>query len=156
MGNGKRSINNSLLDTVALEMFGDEETGLPESDVRVERLLLDLVRPDPVQPRRVLPEGLYSAFHSNRLTPSQALRELVQSAQVTAQQHGRPFSSVLELLDFDREDGAEQPLLTPDEMFLCEPDKTQSEPIPQYKTAIFLQQLTFPQSANLVRLSNKH
>ncbi len=38
----------------------------------------------------------------------------------------------------------------------CEPDKTQSEPIPQYKTAFFLQQLTFPQSANLARLSNKH
>lgn len=38
----------------------------------------------------------------------------------------------------------------------CEPDKTQSELIPKFKTAIFLQQLTFPQSANLVRLSNKH
>jgi DNA-binding transcriptional MerR regulator len=121
MGNGKRSINHSLLDTVALEMLGSEDEGLREEDVRVERLLLDLVRPDPVQPRRVLPEGLYNAFHSSRLTPSQALRQLVQSAQVIAQQHSRPFSSVLELLgDFEREDSVEQPLLSPDEMLLRE------------------------------------
>jgi hypothetical protein len=37
----------------------------------------------------------------------------------------------------------------------CEPDKSQSEPSPKYKTALFLQQLIFPQNANLVRLSNK-
>ncbi len=37
-----------------------------------------------------------------------------------------------------------------------EPDKTQSELPPKYKTAIFLQQLIFPQHAHLVRLSNKH
>lgn len=36
-----------------------------------------------------------------------------------------------------------------------EPDKTQSEHPPQYKTAFFLQQLIFPQSAILARLSNK-
>lgn len=34
-------------------------------------------------------------------------------------------------------------------------DKTQSEHLPQHKTAHFLQQLIFPQSANLLRLSNK-
>lgn len=121
MGNAKRRINNNLLDDVALEMFGSEDAGLQEYDMRVERLLLDLVRPDPIQPRRVLPEGLYNAFHSNRLTPSQALRELVQAAQLTAQQHGRPFSNVLELLgDFDREESVEQPTLSPDEMLLRE------------------------------------
>jgi hypothetical protein len=41
-------------------------------------------------------------------------------------------------------------------VFECEPDKTQSEPLLKYKTVIFLQQLTFPQNANLARLSNKH
>jgi hypothetical protein len=35
----------------------------------VERILLEMVRPDPVQPRRVLPEQLHIAFHSSRLTP---------------------------------------------------------------------------------------
>jgi hypothetical protein len=36
-----------------------------------------------------------------------------------------------------------------------EPDKTQSEHLPQYQTALFFQQLTFPQSVILARLSNK-
>ena len=34
----------------------------------------ELVRPDPIQPRRVLPEQIHFAFHANRLTPVQALR----------------------------------------------------------------------------------
>ena len=54
-----------------------------------------MVRPDPVQPRRVLPEAIHFAFHSNRLTPTQALRELVQLVQIAARQRGRPFNSVL-------------------------------------------------------------
>jgi len=37
-----------------------------------------------------------------------------------------------------------------------EPDKTQSEPITQYSTSNFLQQLTFPQVAILAYLSSKH
>ncbi len=35
------------------------------------------------------------------------------------------------------------------------PYKTQSEHIPSQKTANFLQELTFPQNAALLRLSNK-
>ena len=65
------------------------------------------MRPDPVQPRRVLPEAIHFAFHNNRLTPTQALRELVQLVQVAARQRGRPFNSVLELLphaDDEREE----------------------------------------------------
>src|SRR5690606_9154977 len=38
----------------------------------------------------------------------------------------------------------------------CDPDKTQSEHFPRYATALFLQQLIFPQSAMLARLSHKH
>ncbi len=41
---------------------------------------------------------LLQAFHDNRLTPTQALRELIQTAQVAARQSGRPFNNVLELL----------------------------------------------------------
>ena len=36
-----------------------------------------------------------------------------------------------------------------------DPNRTQSEHFPKEKTAIFLQQLIFPQSAKLARLSNK-
>ena len=79
-------------------MFGDLSQPLPDQSIRVERILLEIVRPDPVQPRRVLPEAIHFAFHNNRLTPTQALRELVQLVQVAARQRGRPFNSVLELL----------------------------------------------------------
>jgi hypothetical protein len=65
------------------------------------------VRPDPVQPRRVLPESIHLNFHNHRVTPTQALRELVQTVQIAARQRGRPFNNVLELLpngDDERDD----------------------------------------------------
>lgn len=59
MSNNK-GINENLLDNVALDMFGgDEVTHFQEDGLRVEYILLDLVRPDPVQPRRLLPEHIY-------------------------------------------------------------------------------------------------
>jgi hypothetical protein len=74
-----------------------------------------MLRPDPVQARRVLPEALHMKFHNNRLTPTQALPELVQIAQVSARQQARPFANVLELLA-DSESDAEQPeKLSPEE-----------------------------------------
>jgi hypothetical protein len=60
-----------------------------------------------VQPRRVLPESIHLNFHNNRVTPTQALRELMQTVQIAARQRGRPFNNVLELLpngDDERED----------------------------------------------------
>ena len=96
----KREINTSLLDSVTADMLGggDNLDFFHDDSVRVERILLELVRPDPIQPRRVLPEHLHYKFHNNQLTPTQSLRELVQMAQVSARQQGRPFSNVLELL----------------------------------------------------------
>ena len=99
---------DALLASVTDDMLGgDFGQQLHDDSIKVERILLDLVRPDPVQPRRVLPEQIHYAFHNNRLTPTQALKELVQLVQVTARQRGRPFNSVLELLsnpDDERED----------------------------------------------------
>jgi hypothetical protein len=89
-----------------------------DNHIKVERILLEMVRPDPVQPRRVLPEQLHHKFHNNRLTPTQALRELVQVAQVAARKQGRPFSNVLELLP-DVESNNEIPeKLSPEEDIL--------------------------------------
>ncbi len=85
------SVTDDMLGGEAMEQFQDY-------GLRVERILLELVRPDPVQPRRVLPERLHVAFHNNRLTPTQALRELVQAAQIAARQRGRPFDGLLDLL----------------------------------------------------------
>jgi hypothetical protein len=99
MAHNKRAINTSLLDSVTADMLGGDDVDFFQDDsLRVERILLELVRPDPLQPRRVLPDRIYQAFHGDRMTPTQALRELIQTAQLAARQQGRPFNNVLDLL----------------------------------------------------------
>ena len=107
------SFNGDLLKKDAPQYFNDDS-------IRVERILLDMVRPDPIQPRRVLPGKVHLAFHENRLTPSQALREMVQVAQVAARQRGRPFSNLLELLPDPERDDEGDVKLTPEEELLRE------------------------------------
>src|SRR5512147_3049320 len=93
-----------LLDSIGLELLkADPAERLADKHLRVETIPAELVRPDPIQPRRVLPEQVHFAFHGNRLTPIQALKELIQLAQVAARQSGRPFSSVLDLLPNEAE-----------------------------------------------------
>ncbi len=119
--NGKRrQANTSLLDTITADMLGGSGFDIAtDNSLRVERILLEMVRPDPVQPRRVLPERIYQAFHTNRMTPTQALRELIQTAQLAARQNGRPFTNVLDLLgNPDDETEAEAPLLSPEEQLV--------------------------------------
>ncbi|MCA9891165.1 MAG: hypothetical protein KC546_22465, partial [Anaerolineae bacterium] len=84
----------------------------------MERILLDLIRPDPIQPRRMLPDTIHHAFHDNQMTPSNALRELLKKAQVAARQHGRPFSNVMELMT--EEDSEESASYSPEETLLRE------------------------------------
>lgn len=110
----------ALLDSVSADMLDFDPQQFADNSIRVERILLELVRPDPVQPRRVLPERIHTAFHHNRLTPTQALRELVQLVQVAARQRGRPFNNVLELLpnpESENDDDAEAKL-SPEEILL--------------------------------------
>ncbi|MBK8021875.1 MAG: hypothetical protein IPK19_10750 [Chloroflexi bacterium] len=110
---------DDLLASVSGDLLGELQQSAPDTRLRVERILLELVRPDPVQPRRVLPESIHAAFHNSRLTPTQSLRELVQLVQVAARQRGRPFSSVLELLpspDDEREDEADVKLSPEEEL----------------------------------------
>jgi hypothetical protein len=111
---------SDLLASVTEDMLGTDGQPFVDSSLRVERLLLEMVRADPVQPRRVLPEHLHFAFHAHRLTPTQALKELVQLVQVAARQRGRPFQNVLELLpnpDDEHEDDADVKL-SPEETLL--------------------------------------
>ncbi len=116
----KREINTSLLDSVTADMLGGDEVDfLHDDSLRVERILLELVRPDPLQPRRVLPDRIYQSFHAGQMTPTQALRELVQVAQLAARQHGRPFTNVLDLLgNPDDEHGDDLPPLSPEEQLV--------------------------------------
>jgi hypothetical protein len=118
--NNNTSRMDDLLASVTGDLLGDLPQTFNDNTLRVERILLEMVRPDPVQPRRVLPESIHTAFHNNRATPTQALRELVQIVQIAARQRGRPFNSVVELLpngDDEREDEAEIKL-SPEETLL--------------------------------------
>jgi hypothetical protein len=111
---------DELLASVTADLLGGGVQTLEDNTLRVERILLEMVRPDPVQPRRVLPETLHFAFHENRLTPTQALRELVQLVQVAARQRGRPFNNVLELLPQgkEEEEDTQEVKLSPEEQLL--------------------------------------
>ena len=107
---------DALLASVTEDMLGDElSQHLTDKGIRVERILLEMVRPDPVQPRRVLPERIHFKFHEDRMTPTQALRELVQIAQVSARQQGRPFANILELLSNPEDETEESAKLSPAE-----------------------------------------
>ncbi|MBA3868045.1 MAG: ParB N-terminal domain-containing protein [Anaerolineae bacterium] len=122
MNGKKRQANTGLLDTITADMLGGSGFDIAiDNSLRVERILLEMVRPDPVQPRRVLPERIYQAFHTNRMTPTQALKELIQTAQLTARQNGRPFTNVLDLLgNPDDETEADAPMLSPEEQLVRE------------------------------------
>lgn len=111
---------DDLLGGVTEELLLGNPQQFEDNSIRVERLLLEMVRPNPVQPRRVLPEPLHFAFHSNRLTPTQALKQLVQLVQVAARQRGRPFNNVLELLPNPDDESDEDPSvhLSPEEQLL--------------------------------------
>jgi hypothetical protein len=118
--NENTSRMDDLLASVTGDLLGELPQAFNDNTLHVERILLEMVRPDPVQPRRVLPESIHRNFHNNRLTPTQALRELVQLVQIAARHRGRPFNSVLELLpnaDEERE-GEAVVKLSPEEQFL--------------------------------------
>jgi hypothetical protein len=111
---------DELLAGVTADLLEGHPQQFLDTSLRVERILLEMVRPDPVQPRRVLPENIHLAFHNNHITPTQALRELVQLVQIAARQRGRPFNSILELLpnaDDERDDEATI-VLSPEEQLL--------------------------------------
>jgi hypothetical protein len=57
-GEGAQIINNG-----AVEVQNDDT-------LRVQYLNIQLLRPDPVQPRRILPHDLHTAFHSQQISPT--------------------------------------------------------------------------------------
>lgn len=120
MAKGSTNRIDELLASVTTDLMGDGQASLQDNSIRVERLLLEMVRPDPVQPRRVLPESIHLRFHNNHVTPTQALRELVQIVQIAARQRGRPFNSVIELLPNADEEREEETAvaLSPEEQLL--------------------------------------
>ncbi|MBK9746378.1 MAG: ParB N-terminal domain-containing protein [Chloroflexi bacterium] len=120
MAKGNTNRIDELLASVTTDLMGDGQAAFQDNSIRVERLLLEMVRPDPVQPRRVLPESIHLRFHNNHVTPTQALRELVQIVQIAGRQRGRPFNNVLELLPNGDEEREEETAvaLSPEEQLL--------------------------------------
>lgn len=120
MAKGNTNRIDELLASVTTDLMGEGQGALQDNGIRVERLLLEMVRPDPVQPRRVLSESIHLRFHNNHVTPTQALRELVQIVQIAARQRGRPFNSVIELLPNADEEREEETAVTlsPEEQLL--------------------------------------
>lgn len=116
----------SLLDEMNSDFFGNAITlneqpdGLVDTRTYISRILLERVRPDPVQPRRVLPDELHTAFHTERITPINALREIVRVAKISARQKGRPFENVLDILGKPEEDEVEITDYSPEERLLHE------------------------------------
>jgi hypothetical protein len=117
----------SALDNLAPELSGlaglkravsGDAPLLVEDGLRVEYLNLLLVYPDPVQPRRILPERIYQQFWEARLTQTQALKELVALAQIAARQNGRPFNSVTDLLSSAEDEKSEAPALSHEEQLV--------------------------------------
>jgi hypothetical protein len=97
---------------------GDFAVHVASDGLRVEYLNLLLVYPDPVQPRRILPERIYQQFWAGRLTQTQALKELVSLAQIAARQNARPFNSVTDFLNTDEEETANAPSLSHEEQLV--------------------------------------
>lgn len=85
--------------------------------IQVEYIHLDMIRPDPANPRRVLPQHLYEAFHNQQIRPEQALRQFIGYTKEIAKSHGRGFGSLLDLLPTSDEKDDETPL-TPEEKTL--------------------------------------
>jgi hypothetical protein len=60
--NSQRASN--LLASVTEELLGGGIQQFQDNTVRVENILLEMIRPDSVQPRRVLPNHIHQAFHA--------------------------------------------------------------------------------------------
>jgi len=115
----KRGGPNRTLDI--LSSIGDQDflgaevmQNLRDHGLRVERISISLIRPDAAQPRRVLPEAIHHSFHSQEITPVQALKQYIEKVRIIARQKGRPFENLLDLL-ISAEDAKEDVNLTPPE-----------------------------------------
>ena len=90
-----------ILNSIAEQDFLGAEVvqNLRDNGLRVENISISLIRPDPAQPRRVLPEMIHQAFHGSEITPLQALKQYIEKVRIIARQKGRPFENLLDLLN---------------------------------------------------------
>ena len=71
---------NSAIDQLTGRM-STTDIGFRPTDQRVYEINLDRIVPDPAQPRHVLPYDLREAIQDKKLSPAEAMRELVLRAE---------------------------------------------------------------------------
>jgi len=102
MGRRKGGPNRTLdiLSSIGDEAFlgSDVMQNLRDHGLSVERIAISLIRPDAAQPRRVLPETIHYAFHSQEITPVQALKQYIEKVRIISREKGRPFENLMDLL----------------------------------------------------------
>jgi hypothetical protein len=95
----------SLLEEMGdLGNFADASDEISGKGVRVVSLVLDRIRPDPAQPRRVLPASLRDEFTDRRISARQALERWEAIVAEEAASLGRPRPDWLALMDSKPED----------------------------------------------------
>lgn len=118
---GSKGINTSALGAISgsLDFLGaDTPQTLAASGLQVEYIHIEMIRPDPANPRRVLPQHIYETFHNQQIRPEQALRQFVEYTKQIAKQHGRGFGSLMDLLPSTADEIEETGNLTPEEVTL--------------------------------------
>lgn len=96
--------------------LGDLADSMPEitgRGVRVVNIILDRIRPDPAQPRRVLPETIRSEFLAGHINARQALERWEAMVAEEATSLGRPRPDWKALLDRSPEDRSEDTSIDP-------------------------------------------
>lgn len=71
--------NEGAIDKLA-ESMSTVDVGFRPTDQRVYEISLDRIKPDPAQPRHLLPHDLRQQVREEKITPAEAIRELVQRA----------------------------------------------------------------------------
>ncbi len=87
--------------------FSESMTEITGSGLKVVDIVLDRIRPDPAQPRRVLPEMIRDEFLAGHINARQALERWEALVAEEAVNQGRPRPDWKALLTRDPEDRAE-------------------------------------------------
>jgi hypothetical protein len=101
---GTRALLEEMGDLGSLAETTAEIAG---GSVKVVSIVLDRIRPDPAQPRRVLPDSIRKEFLAGHINPRQALERWEAMVAEEAARLGRPRPDWQALLERNPEDRAE-------------------------------------------------
>ncbi|MBN1564110.1 MAG: ParB N-terminal domain-containing protein, partial [Anaerolineae bacterium] len=106
----RRSVGTrSLLEEMgSLDGLPDVATEITGRGLKVVSIVLDRIRPDPAQPRRVLPEVIRNEFLAGYINARQALERWESIVAQEAQRFGRPRPDWKMLLDRNPEDRSDE------------------------------------------------